>query len=135
MYLHPTVDDEVTLKDVMKFIAGSEEYPPLGLPKRMTVKFKHGCPEGCCCRPTTYTYTISINLPVQINSKKLIPEMLVSSLTKCFCVWCLSCMKLLETLASVDFVVCCLLKIYRCHEMVETNICWLIEWNETYSYY
>ena len=50
-----------------KFITGSEHIPPLGLPKKITAKFKHGCPERCKCQPTASTCDLSITLPVHYH--------------------------------------------------------------------
>ncbi|XP_028402261.1 uncharacterized protein LOC114525236 [Dendronephthya gigantea] len=54
----------ITLGELHKFITGCEKIPPLGLPKRISVKFKHGCMERCKCRPTASTCDLSITLPV-----------------------------------------------------------------------
>ncbi|XP_046856540.1 G2/M phase-specific E3 ubiquitin-protein ligase-like isoform X1 [Xenia sp. Carnegie-2017] len=53
-----------TLYMLHKFITGCEQLPPLGLPKPITVKFKHGCTERCKCRSTASTCDLSITLPV-----------------------------------------------------------------------
>ena len=55
------------LSELYKFITGCKRIPPLGLPKRITVKFKHGCVERCRCRPTASTCDISITLPVHYH--------------------------------------------------------------------
>ncbi|CAB3978943.1 G2 M phase-specific E3 ubiquitin- ligase-like [Paramuricea clavata] len=56
-----------TLSELHKFITGCERIPPLGLPKRISVKFKHGCIERCRCRPTASTCDLSITLPVHYH--------------------------------------------------------------------
>ena len=56
-----------TLSELHKFITGCERIPPLGLPKRIAVKFKHGCMEKCKCRPTASTCDLSITLPVHYH--------------------------------------------------------------------
>jgi hypothetical protein len=63
-----------------KFITGSEQIPPLGLPKQICVKFKHGCQEGCRCRPTASTCDISITLAVHYENYSQLKEYLQSAL-------------------------------------------------------
>jgi hypothetical protein len=64
-----------------KFIIGSEHIPPLGLPKQITAKFKHGCQERCRCRPTASTCDLSITLPVHYhNDYNLFKESIDSAL-------------------------------------------------------
>ena len=77
-------ENTFALKDVLKFIIGSEEYPPVGLPKKMSVQFKHGCPDECRCRPTASTCSLTITLPVHANSFVMMTELMTSALTDCF---------------------------------------------------
>lgn len=59
--------DQDVLTKLFKFITGATTVPPLGLPKGITVKFKHGCPAECKCRPTISTCDISITFPVHYS--------------------------------------------------------------------
>ena len=56
-----------TLSELHKFITGCERVLPLGLPKHITVKFKHDCMERCRCRPTASTCDLSVTLPVHYH--------------------------------------------------------------------
>ena len=55
------------MDNFVKWLTGSKSIPPLGFPKKIAVKFVHGCKEGCRCRPTTSTCDI-LKLPVHITS-------------------------------------------------------------------
>lgn len=59
-----TGGDKFSLATLLQFITGSRSVPPLGFPHPITVKFKHGCPDGCKCRPVSSTCDLSITLPV-----------------------------------------------------------------------
>lgn len=61
-----TGDDNTaaTLSTLYKFITGTHTIPPCGLPKDITVKFKHHCDEKCRCRPTASTCDVSLTLPL-----------------------------------------------------------------------
>ena len=56
-----------TLSELQKFITGCKGVPPLRLPKRITVKFKHGCMERCRCRPTASTCDLSVTLQSSLS--------------------------------------------------------------------
>jgi hypothetical protein len=61
---YAVANQETCLPKLLQFITGSKAVPPLGLPKGITVKFKHGCPATCKCRPTSSTCDLSITCPV-----------------------------------------------------------------------
>lgn len=69
----------VTLMDLVKWMTGSSQIPPLGFPKKFTVEFVHGCLQGCCCRPTASTCDITIKLPVHIDNEKTMEDMIASA--------------------------------------------------------
>ena len=52
------------LQTTLKWAVGSSTIPPLGLPKKLSIQFLHGCVVGCRCRPTTSTCALKITLPV-----------------------------------------------------------------------
>ena len=64
----------------MKWCTGSNEVPPLGFPKKFSLKFAHGCRHGCRCRPTVSTCDLSSNIPVHTNSEEIMKEMLFSAI-------------------------------------------------------
>lgn len=71
-----------TLRELHKFISGVESIPPLGLPDRITVKFRHGCQLHCKCRPTASTCDPSITLPVHYSDANDFRESMLSALTE-----------------------------------------------------
>eukprot|EP00794_Sanderia_malayensis_P001483 gene1483-1640_t len=59
--LHYGIEDcEYTVEDVMKFITGCTQLPALGFPNKITVTFRHGCRDGCKCRPTSSTCDLEL---------------------------------------------------------------------------
>lgn len=66
-------------RDVLKWMTGSGEVPPLGFPKKFEVKFLHGCSTCCKCRPTVSTSDLSVTIPVHINKLDEMEEMLHSA--------------------------------------------------------
>ena len=52
--------DLAGLGKTLKWAVGATTIPPLGLPKKISVQFLHGCTPGCKCRPTTSTCDIDI---------------------------------------------------------------------------
>lgn len=75
---------EVTLKDFLKFVTGTNQMPPLGLPKKISVSFLHGCPPSCKCRPTASTCSLTFTLPIHADSAADKQELLISALTECY---------------------------------------------------
>ena len=67
LLLHFLGNSDGSLQKLLQFITGSNEVPPLGFHKGITVKFKHGCPEGCKCRPTSSTCDLSITFPLHYD--------------------------------------------------------------------
>ena len=65
--------------DLIKWMTGASQIPPLGFPKKFTVEFVHGCTAGCCCRPTASTCDITIKLPVHINTEQNMEDMITSA--------------------------------------------------------
>lgn len=68
----------VSLMDLVRWMTGSSQIPPLGFPKFM-VEFVHGCLLGCCCRPTASTCCITMKLPVHIDNEKAMEDMIASA--------------------------------------------------------
>ncbi|KAL9951675.1 hypothetical protein ACROYT_G044393 [Oculina patagonica] len=73
----------LSVKDVMKFITGTNKVPPLGFPKKINVSFIHGCEENCRCRPTSSTCDLRVNLPVHYQSYDVAAELFLSALRDC----------------------------------------------------
>lgn len=71
--------EDVSLMDLVKWMTGSSQIPPLGFPKEFMVEFVHGCLKGCCCRPTTSTCDITIKLPVHIDNEIAMEDMIASA--------------------------------------------------------
>lgn len=72
--------ENATLKpgQLLKFVTGTEVIPPLGLPRKMTLAFVHGCQAGCQCRPTASTCALQLRLPVHYTGN----DEMVDILTK-----------------------------------------------------
>ena len=62
--------EDVSLMDLVKWMTGSSQIPPLGFPKKFM---------GCCCRPTTSTCDTTIKLPVHIDNEKAMEDMIASA--------------------------------------------------------
>lgn len=56
------------LQTTLKWTVGSSTIPPLGLPKKLSIQFLHGCVVGCRCRPITSTCALKITLPVHLDN-------------------------------------------------------------------
>ena len=56
------------LQTTLKWAVGSSTIPPLGLPKKLSIQFLHGCVVGCRCWPTTSTCALKITLPVHLDN-------------------------------------------------------------------
>ena len=70
--------------DLIKWMTGASQIPPLGFPKKFTVEFVHGCTAGCCCRPTVSTCDITIKLPVHINTAQNMEDMITSAVKESY---------------------------------------------------
>ncbi|CAB3988304.1 G2 M phase-specific E3 ubiquitin- ligase-like [Paramuricea clavata] len=75
---------EVTLKDFLKFVTGTNQIPPLGFPKNISVGFQHGCLPSCKCRPKASTCSLTLTLPIHADSSAAMQELLISALTECY---------------------------------------------------
>ena len=69
LYLH-SVENSGSLEKLSMFITGSKSVPPLGFPNGIKVKFKHGCPSACRCRPTSSTCDLSITFPIHCRGQE-----------------------------------------------------------------
>ena len=69
----------LTVGDIFKFITGSKSLPPLGLPNKLTVLFKHDCVKDRRCRPTASTCALSMTIPVHIKTDEEMLEMILSA--------------------------------------------------------
>ena len=72
-------DVGLTVGDIFKFITGSKSLPPLGLPNKLTILFKHDCLKDCRCRPTASTCALSMTIPVHIKTDEGMLEMILSA--------------------------------------------------------
>lgn len=59
---------ETSIPDVLKFITGCTEVPPLGFSKKITISFIHRCKSGCKCCPKASTCALERMLPTHIKS-------------------------------------------------------------------
>lgn len=71
------------VKDVLKFITGRNQIPPLGFFKKISVVFIHDCWQNCKCRPTTSTCDLQLRIPIHINSYNAMVESGLSMLSEC----------------------------------------------------
>ena len=74
--------NQEVLAKLFKFITGTSLIPPLGLPKGITVKFRHGCSAECKCRATTSTCDLSITFPVHYSGPEEFKKYLDSALVE-----------------------------------------------------
>ncbi|XP_031572500.1 uncharacterized protein LOC116306564 [Actinia tenebrosa] len=75
---------EVSLTDVLKFITGCSQVPPLGFSKKISVSFIGDCTPGCQCRPTASTCSLHLRLPTHLQSYEDMTEAGISMLKECF---------------------------------------------------
>ena len=54
----------IAVIQMLKFISGLEQVPPLGLPDTITIKFKYFWNANCQCWPTASTCNPSITCPL-----------------------------------------------------------------------
>ncbi|CAB4032540.1 G2 M phase-specific E3 ubiquitin- ligase-like [Paramuricea clavata] len=73
-----------TLSKLYRFITGTSTVPPCGLPKDITVKFKHDCDDKCRCRPTASTCNISFTLPLHYANYLDFKECVSSALVETY---------------------------------------------------
>ena len=52
--------------------------PPLGMPRKIKITFKHDCSLGCACKITVSTCTLQLNLPYDYRSHVAMLETVVS---------------------------------------------------------
>ena len=65
-------------------MTGVKKIPPLGLPKPITVYFKHVCDqETCKCRPRASTCDLHIQLPVHYQTSEDMTSAWMSALREC----------------------------------------------------
>lgn len=58
----------IAISQMLKFISGLEQVPPLGLPDKITIKFKYFYNANCQCRPTASTCDPSITFPLHYDT-------------------------------------------------------------------
>ena len=66
----------------MKFVPGTSSIPPLGLPGKLEVLFKHWCINSngsCKCKRTVSTFALSLTSPVHYNNKQAMKEVLTEA--------------------------------------------------------
>lgn len=66
--------------DLLKWVTGSFNFPPLGFAKKIKCQFLHGCVPGCRCRPTTSTCDLVITLPVHLDTEQAMQEIMAAAL-------------------------------------------------------
>lgn len=64
----------------LKWLTGCSGIPPLGFPKKFSLRFVHGCQPECKCCPTVSTYELLLKLPVHISSEEEMEAMMLSAL-------------------------------------------------------
>ena len=57
-----------TVSQMLKFISGLERVWPLGLPDKITIKFKYICNASCWCQPKASTCDPSITFPLHYDT-------------------------------------------------------------------
>ena len=80
VYILGIEEHNLKLKDLMRFITGSFQLPPLGLPEPIEVKFIHGCADSCRCRPSVSTCKLVLKPPVHISTFETMEEMMTSAM-------------------------------------------------------
>ena len=61
--------DSAGLGKTLKWAVGATTIPPLGLPKKISVQFLHGCTPGCKCRPSTSTCDLRITITTHLDNE------------------------------------------------------------------
>lgn len=82
LYIHVEIPN-LGVEDILQWLTGSRNIPPLGFPKKIRCQFLHGCPPGCKCRPTTSTCDLVITVPVHLNTEDNTKEILTSAFMDC----------------------------------------------------
>ncbi|KAJ7391379.1 hypothetical protein OS493_018422 [Desmophyllum pertusum] len=58
---------------------GASTILPLGLPKKISIQFLHGCAPGCRCRPTTSTCSLTITIPTHLDNEDDMKSIMASA--------------------------------------------------------
>lgn len=67
------------LQTTLKWAVGASTIPPLGLPKKISIQFLHGCAPGCRCRPTTSTCSLTITIPTHLDNEDDMKSIMASA--------------------------------------------------------
>ena len=67
------------MSQLLQWLTGSDSIPPLGLPKKISISFVHGCPQGCQCRPTASTCDLLMKIPVHMKSEEDMKVLIMSA--------------------------------------------------------
>jgi hypothetical protein len=78
------LDGNKALPNLYRFITGSRSVTPLGAEKHIFLKFKHGCPAHCQCRPTASTCDPSIRFSIHYSDSKDFEEVMDNALQEYF---------------------------------------------------
>ena len=78
------LDVNKALPRLHKFITGSNSVTPLGAESHIILKFKHGCPAQCKCRPTAATCDPSIRFPMHYSDSDDLEQALDTALEEYF---------------------------------------------------
>ena len=72
--------DSAGLEKTLKWAVGASSIPPLGLPRKISVQFLHGCTPGCRCHPTTSTCDLRITIPTHLDNEDDMNSIMASAL-------------------------------------------------------
>ena len=75
-------EDVLTAGEVLKWMVGMPTIPPLGLPKKISVTFVHGCDSQCQCRPSVSTCDTSllVKIPIHIHNEEQMYSTMLSAI-------------------------------------------------------
>ena len=73
------------MEQLLMFITGTNQIPPVGFENKISVKFKHDCDAvssntKCKCRPTTSTCALQLIIPIHIDSSEECIELFIDAI-------------------------------------------------------
>lgn len=72
----------IAVSQMLTFISGLEQVPPLGLPDKITIKFKYFSSAHCQCRLTASTCDPSITFPLHYDTYDAFCQSMSSALVE-----------------------------------------------------
>ena len=78
--LHFFLEPDMKLSDVLIFMTGSNNIPAGGFSRKIDVRFRHGCKEGCHCKPIVSTCSLEITLPLYCSSEEDMKLMMIEAI-------------------------------------------------------